>query len=886
MKRMCLTDNTMYWDRFRNDCRDMGYVGVFEKPNTEIMKMLLDSYMDDPNVIYFAELLAGKRRAVLDGDGQQYQEYVQKDLTVFAPEDYHGSTKIGRAYTNSLFQRLYSPILNTIYKTTHVGVDMCSSYSTMLTNAFRDLDLGFFNLYVNSPDVVYDAFAEAGFGRAAVKKLVNGGICSWPAPYEDAEWGEMAEFRRMEMVARMRSDLDKMAGALRQRYPGFYEMVRRKCEGEGRLQHVDGTALFYLASDMEHAAMRVVLAHLYGGRHLSDVVWKYDGIIIPMSTISGRRHDEVLADLERVVKEKLDLVVRFKIDDLAANSFGICIAPEDRDAENGLDAYERWKVRFEREFAVLKNPPVFMMFQRGGKTWVDLNKAGFEHVTATENQEFIKRWHTDPSKRMYQYRDFLPPPLACPDGVLNTWKGMAAADLPEVHGVDISMYLRHVDLLMGNLNGEHPEYSEYMHNLLGFKFQRPGEKLRKMVVIVSTQGTGKDVWFDFLATLFGEHMCVKGNSISDFVDKKSGKLEGKIMCCFQEMGTRKGDKECEEQLKTYITNKHLPLERKHVNEIIVTNVVDFIGFTNKMASLQLFIDSDDRRFFPVVADGTHAQDDAYMLPLLAWFQEDRNKRAVYQFYMERDVSGFNPSSHCPKTHVQSTLKEASASPLEVFLKRAIPVWMQSWEAESEGLPMSKRSFVVKDGRLFVRASVVSDHWLAHAEENGFEKHKSRDAMMRFFTKLVNDMLVRTDKFKSEGVDVMVEKVKFGGGVRAFAFDHHGLMRYVKHLLPDGDEDVDQEPPAKRKRGELRARYNPKRNPLYQVLEAGEVVFESNDLEEINKAMGEAYICPLRGVLVHQHRNNMEIDISDIWVGDHKWAKVEQKYPFYVRDRTG
>jgi hypothetical protein len=197
--------------------------------------------------------------------------------------------------------------------------------------------------------------------------------------------------------------------------------------------------------------------------------------------------------------------------------------------------------------------------------------------------------------------------------------------------------------------------------------------------------------------------------------------------------------------------------------------------------------------------------------------------------------------------------------------------------------MRKRSFVVKDGRLLVRVSVVSEHWMTHAEENGFEKHKSRDAMMRFFTKLVNDMLVRTDKFKSEGVDVMFERKK-SDGFMWHVFDHHGLLRYVKHLLPDGDEEVDEEPPAKRQRGELRARNNPKHNPLYQVLESGEVVFESNDLEEINRALGEAFICPLRGILVHQMRNNLEIDVSDIWSGDHKWAKVEQKYPFYVRNR--
>lgn len=870
------------WQRLIDRSQDMGYVGVYEKPDTNTIKMLLDYYTDEPSVVEASEQLAGKRRAVLDGNGQQYQEYRQKDLAVFAPaDDYYGSTKIGRAYTNSLFQRLPSTILNTIYKNTHVGIDMTSAFSTMLVNAFRDLDLPFFLDYVHSPEAVYAAFAEMGVGRGTVKKLVNGTICAWPAVFEDPSMGELAELGRMEMVGRMREDVGIMAAAVRDRYPGFFEMVRRKCEGEGKLAHVAGTALFYLASDMEHAVMRTVISYVMGGHSVTDMVWKYDGIIVPMAKISGRRHEEVVRELRDVVKTKLDLDVRFKVDDLAANAFGICISPEDRDPENGLDAYERWKVQFERRFAVVRNPPVFMMFGRGGKTWIDLKKEGFDHVTATENQEHLKRWKTDNTRREYEYRDFVPPPLDAGVGVLNLFKGLAAAELPEVHGhVDLGIYMRHVDILMGNRNGEHPDYSEYMHNLLAQKVQHPGSKWRVMPIILSAQGTGKDVWFDFISGLFGDTMCVKGNGISDFVEKKSGKLEGKVLCCFQEMGTRKADKECEEYLKTYITNVHMVLERKHVNETIVTNVVDFIGFSNKPDAV--VTESDDRRFFIVKADGTYAQEDTYMLPLLAWFGDDRNKRAVYDFYMNRDVSSFNSSSARPKTEMQRAMKESQTGALEYFLRDALPIWKESWRLQDETVRESKRDYLVKDGCLRVNVAVVRDHWMEYAKTNNFQNHTSKDKMMRFFSKLMLETDLRADKFRSEGVRKLIER-RVANSMRHFVFDHHGIDRYLAFMFNTDEEE--EEPPPKRPRGELRARWNPRKVPRYQVLEAGEVVLESDDLEKINKELGEAYICPLRGILVHQRLGNKEIDISDIWSGDHKWARVEQKYPFYIRDRT-
>ena len=869
------------WNRFRNDSRDMGYVGVFEKPNTEIMKMLLDHYTDEPSVVEVADLLAGKRRAVLDGDGQQYQEYKQKDMSAFAPAEYGGSTKIGRAYSNTLFQRLHSPILNTIYKSSHVGIDMTSAYSTMLVNAFRDLDLRFFESYVGAPGDVYAAFAAEGVGRAAVKKLVNGTICSWPSVYEDPAVGEMADLGRMEMVQRMREDVGVMAAVLRDLYPEFFEMVRRKCEGEGKLAHVEGTALFYLASDMEHAVMRVVINHVFGGTQLSDVVWKYDGIIVPMGKISGRRHEEVVRELRDVVKEKLDLDVRFKIDDLAANSLGICIAPEDRDPENGLDAYERWKVRFEREFAVIKNPPVFMMFQRGGLVWVDLNKTGFEHVTMTEPKDFVKQWHEDPNKRMYVRRDFVPPPLHIDEGVLNLYKGFRAASLPEVHGeVDLGIYMRHVDILMGNKDGQHPDYSEYMHNLLAYKFQYPGNKWRVMPVILSAQGTGKDIWFDFLADLVGDEMCIKGNGISDFVEKKSFKLEGKLLCCFQEMGNRKSDKECEDAFKTYITNARLDLEKKNVNNWSVTNVVDFIGFSNKPDALQL--ESDDRRFFIVTADGTYAQEDTYILPLLAWFADDRNKRAVYDFYMRRNVEGFNPSSARPKTEMMRAMKESQAGALEFFLRDALPVWKEAWRLQDESLPEGRRDYAMVDGRLRVKTGVVLEHFMEYAKTNNFNNHQNKRSMTYVLSQRVIEMQLRSDKYKSAGIDSLIKTGQLCKGTKVYFFDHHGIERYLADIF---NMESEEEPPAKRQRGELIARRNAGRGPLYEVLEGGKVIMQTDNLEDVNKELGEAYIDTERGILVHQQLNNNEIDVSDIWSGNHKWARVEQKFPFYVRDRT-
>lgn len=857
------------WERFRNVNDDMGFVGVFEKPDTELMKMIVDHYTDEPAVLEASPALMEKRRAVMENDGQQYQRYEQKDLSSFAPEGYRGSTKIGRAYTNSLFQRLPARILNTIYKGTHVGLDINASFSAMLANAFRGIDLQFFKHYCHSPDAVYNHFQALGLDRAAVKKLVNGTICSWPVLYGDEELvGD-------QMVAWLREDVEMMANAMNIHYPEFMQMIRRKCEGERRVQHVEGTGLFYLASDMEHSVMRVVIEHIFGKTQLGDVVWKYDGIILPMTKISGRRHEDVIEELEDVVKDKLGLEVRFKVEDLNAKSFGICIAPEDRNREDGTDAYERWKVQFERKFAVLESPPVFMMFEHGGQRWTDLKKADFDHVTMTENKEFIKRWHEDPNKRLYHRRDFVPPPLRISEGYMNTFKGIAAAELPPVEDVDIGLYMRHVDILVGNMNGEHPDYADYLHKLLAYKFQNPGLKWRVMPIILSAQGVGKDVWFDFISDLMGDYNCVKGNGIADFVEKKSGKLEGKLLCCFQEMGNRKVDKEWEENLKTYITNRHLTVERKHVNEIIVTNVLDLIGFSNKPDAIT--ISSDDRRFFIVSADSTHMQKTEYIYPLLAFFHDDRNKRAVYDFYMEMDLAGFDPSGDRPKTDTQREMTENQVSHVELFLLEAVKVFKDGWRLQDEDVPYNKRDYVMEGPLLRVSTKVVMEQWMEYGKTNGFKNHENKNSMSQFFSKLLKETLLRSDAFKSEGVDKLVKKEKVVKQMFHF-FDHRGIQRYLDSIM--GGEEEEQ-PPTKRAR---RAEYNPSHTPTYQVREGGEVVFQSDDLEEINKNLGEAYIDEERRVLVNPYTHK-EHELREWFEGKHRYARVEARFPFYVRDRT-
>jgi hypothetical protein len=844
---------------------------VREKPNVGVMKMIVDMYPDEATVREWGNRIMEKRHAVIQHGGEQVQEYDQKDMKAFAPDDYNGTTKIGRAYTQSLLPRLPSTILNTIYKDTHMEIDMKSAFTSMLTQLFSDLDTPTMKIYASNPDAVYARLRTTlGMEKKMSKRAINAIICSYPNVAEDPEVGNWAEIGRDELITAIKFEVSLWAKELQTRYPKFYEMVDTKCRAEGKLRHIDGTALFYAASDLEHSVMREAIKFL--SPNGEDVVWKYDGVLVPMRDLVGKTHDQWLEDLRAHIKDKTLLDAQFSIKSLHANSYGICFGPDENGG--GLTPYQRWKSVFERTYARCSNPPVFMMFSKDGKCFTDLNKAQFEHNTMEQNKDFIKDWLADPDKRMYVSRDFTPPPLEIEEGYLNLYKGIKAAELyPNEEAVDITPYLKHVHLLMGS----NDENADYMHKLIAQKIQKPGYKWRVMPIIQSTQGVGKDIWFDFLSEIFGPEQCLKVDGIHKLCATNSGQMEGKLLCCLQEMGY-KDTKDNEEYLKALITNLTIQLEQKYIKTFHVTNVVDFIGFTNDFNAIK--VDQGDRRYFIVVADSTHAQDAAYMQPLLAFFHCDRNKRAVYDFYANMDLTGFDSSAARPITDDYKEAASATIPILDRFLQRSLSIWKQRSREQDPDIKMRPND------TLRIKNAILYADFLDYVKEMGIKNADCKTSMEKFFVKMVRELGGHTHAFVTEGHKKLLVACKVTGSTRGLDIDVKGLEAYLAKVF-DAAQGEEEEPETERRYPRTAHRANGR----FQIKERGEIVAVVDTLDEVNRELGEAYVetrfDEVNGgyvqFLIHPFRNNLEIPLGREYIGEMR-SRLEAKYPFYINDR--
>jgi hypothetical protein len=873
------------WNRLKSVKQHFANVGVMERPAVHRMQKLVEMLGDEEMVARYADRLTEKAQYVINGGGEQYQEYEQKDLSPFAGAGYHGSTKIGRAYSKSILPYLPSKILNTLYKESHLDLDIRCSYSTMLLKAFGDLDLEFFPAYIEDPEAVYEAM---GITRWRAKKLVNTIICSAPNVSEDPEAGNWAELSRNPVIVKIKSDVDKMCVALRERYPEFLEMIRIKCMAEDKRSHVEGTALGYLAADMEHSVMRKAIKFIFPEDSvLQNVVWKYDGILIPKSSMVGVRQNQFISDLKAHILTSMDINVNFKIGDLG-ESFGMVLSPDDI-AQEAEDPYKRWKRYFEKKWARLEDPPCFMMFGRNGKKWADMNKSNFEHNTMEQPKEFVKRWLEDPEKRHYHSREFCPPPLEIEDGVYNLFRGFAAAELPTNEGpVDLERYFNHVRLICGNSDVN----ASYLHKLLALKFQQPGLKWRVMPIVISAQGVGKDILFDFWWSLFGKELCIKDNGIHKFADSNSHVLEGKLLVCLQEMGY-KDIKDYEEDLKAMITNETLIVKKKYFNSFAIRNSFDMIGFTNQVGAVN--VPPDDRRFFILEADSTYAQDKNYIMPLLAFFHSTVNQRAVYDYYMNLDISGFDPSADRPITEAHKEMVANSLSFGDRFLKMYLSIAIQNAANQDRSTNPRYWDYNMIGKTLRVRTSLINDAFLEYAASNHINNHQNKNSMAQFFSKQMRELNLRTDKYKTAGHDHLMQSKRLGGGLRYWDIDVEGLKAYLEHVFNE-DAIVEEEDPTPARSAIPRRslhRAAPGEPTKFVIKENGEAVFGTDDIEEANKELGEAYVVTrfdeVQGkhvqFLIHQHRNNMEISLGTEYMGEGGKARLEAKYPFYIRDRT-
>jgi Family of unknown function (DUF5906) len=876
------------WRRFLDKPDAYAPLVLIEKPNPGILDNILTKYKDDPLITSNMESKIAPMKRQFDGCGWSRKvEMKQKEFQF--PLSYKGARVISRSYGQKM-TFMPSKIVNTMYRETHASIDMVNSNFCILRSVFDHLDLPYIRYYVANRDTVIHEFSRLGISAKEVKMAFLSLIGSCPRlpvdfGLDDKSPDKIRTLSENAGIVGVQMELIRCYEEMIKDYPDFVQGMDEHARREGKYDHRGGIALCHLCFDIEDAITRVALRVLQDDEtdDLSkEVVWKFDGLIVPKTMAYGG--EDTLIKIQQTVKAELGIDVKYAFQMMDLDVFPGC--------EVGIenDAYKRFKREFERTYFKLSHPATYCRLINGEVDMMSDREWKLIHME--KPKALVEQWEQDPEKRFYQKLDCLPPPLSVPPGVFNTWTGFAAAECVE------PMSQRELDerwvkwaIHVDNMMGHDKEAERWFHDILAHIFQKPGIKTQKLMFVRSIQGTGKDQMTRFLIKIMGEKVACKIDTFAELVNTKSALLQNKVLVVISESNYKDFTDEYYKKIKSMTTRETFLVTQKYEKDYISRCMVNMIFNTNDMGGLNMNV--MERRFICAQADSRIASDPEYHVPFNAYIEDPMNQVAVFRKYLQRDISTFNPFQKVV-TKVQAEMSNQSifSSPMVTIFKERLDEWVSIAEGNSNP---AYATF----GDSFVQLSVdaMNDEFKEFYTKLGWKGCENKASTAQISSRHLVEANAQATKFAPRDI-VPIEKVRRrSAGSRTYYYILHipTIKRWVKEMMCEKDDDVLYDGPlpdafaraaaSKDKMEVTGSAYGP--SPKFRVTRNGDEILATDNVEDVNKIMGHPYIDKNEEEgkwILHNPISHEKIELGDFYKGDYSAAKINHKYPWYIEDR--
>ena len=347
---------------------------------------------------------------------------------------------------------------------------------------------------------------------------------------------------------------------------------------------------------------------------------------------------------------------------------------------------EQKKVFEETDCKILYPPMIIHRNKSGNLEMLTCNKAKetYGHIKCLveckdrkgnewiEEKRFIDMWLNDPSMKIYDKYDFVPPPEKPDDDIYNTWCPFSI--LKEAYNPEDKEYSE------GILN----RFMEYGTNLLGqkvFEFtlayfanrlQRPAIKNNVCIIIYGVEGDGKNRLLDIFKNIFGLKYFQELESGKQLFEKHSLFEAEKLFILVNEA---KGKDNCENSdiLKARITTKTITINPKNITPFTINNYCDYLMTTNNYNAVK--VDDDSRRYLFCESSGCYRRNVEFFNSLSEDIVENNKAlRVIAEYLMNFDVKKVVPSgnfqNHIPqdKDDIMNTIKQYNKDKILLFLE--------------------------------------------------------------------------------------------------------------------------------------------------------------------------------------------------------------------------
>lgn len=234
---------------------------------------------------------------------------------------------------------------------------------------------------------------------------------------------------------------------------------------------------------------------------------------------------------------------------------------------------------------------------------------------------------------------------------INMWKGLPYAP---VKG-DVTPWLK----LMEYVFAGKPQDRKYFEQWIAYPLQHLGTKLYTACALWSVEtGTGKTLIGHTVQRLYGDNgvMVVK----DDLVSGDNSFCENKQFVLGEEI-TGSDNRGLADKLKSLITNEEVRINIKYVPRFSTQSCVNYYFTSNNPDAF--FLDEKDRRIFVHEITGEPLPEEWYTEVYDPWYKSNEGAAALLHYFMNLDLTGFNPKGRAPMTDAKAAMIENSRSVL-------------------------------------------------------------------------------------------------------------------------------------------------------------------------------------------------------------------------------
>ncbi len=238
-------------------------------------------------------------------------------------------------------------------------------------------------------------------------------------------------------------------------------------------------------------------------------------------------------------------------------------------------------------------------------------------------------WLKSPRRRKYAGITFDPKVIGAVDGRYNIWTGYA---IEPAQG-DCSLYWAHVK---DNICSGNEASYKFVRKWIAYVFQYP-DVVHTALVIIGSQGVGKNKFIDPLGFLLGPHY-IKLSSLFELLSHFNAHLKNGVLINANE-ALWGGNKKEAGALKAMITEQTCLIEAKGKDPIALRNYKHLVITSNEDWPVDL--DADDRRCLVLKVSDAHKEDTVYFAAMQNQLENGGYAALLYDLLNE-DLTGFNP----------------------------------------------------------------------------------------------------------------------------------------------------------------------------------------------------------------------------------------------------